>query len=49
MTVFIFLVILGVFLLWVLLAFAFRPFGKVVNRLRDDVVDAVTEQSDDKE
>lgn len=44
MPVLMFLIVAGAILLWFLLAFAFKPFGKFTMRLYDDVVDAMTEE-----
>ena len=51
MPVFIFLVFLGGILLWLLLSFAFKPFGKLANRLWQDAKDAMNdyEQEPNKE
>lgn len=39
--VFIFLVLLGVILLWFLLAFAYKPLGKVIYRIGKDAMDEI--------
>ena len=48
MPAFYILVILGVVLLWFLLAFMFKPIGKFFHRLYQDAVDAI-EEVDNKE
>lgn len=49
MPVFVFLVVLGGLLLWLLLAFAFIPVGKIANKLLKDAEEAITydENNDD--
>lgn len=44
---FVFLVFLGVVLLWFLLSFAFRPFGRFLYRIWKDAIDEMNK--DDKE
>lgn len=44
MPVFMILVFLGAVLLWFLLAFAFRPLGKVVNKLWSDATSAMFDE-----
>lgn len=39
--VFIFLVLLGAILLWFLLAFAYKPLGKVIYRIGKDAMDEI--------
>lgn len=47
MPVFWFLVVLGLCLLWLVLSFCFKPFGKLANRLWGDAQKAMSE--DDKD
>ena len=46
---FVFFVVLGGFILWVLLAFLFKFVGKIVNRLNNDVKKAMFEEAEEKE
>lgn len=48
MPVFYILVFIGAVLLWFLLAFMFKPMGKLGHRIVKDVVDAINED-DEKE
>ena len=48
MPVFIFLIFLGGFFAWVLLAFLFVPVGKLVVRLMDDVEEAMNYESEER-
>ena len=48
MPVFIFLLFLGGFFLWVLLAFLFVPVGKLVVRLMSDVEEAMSYESKER-
>ena len=43
------LVLLGGFLLWLLLAFAYRPIGKIFKRLADDAQRAMSEDDTKEE
>lgn len=45
--IFIFLVFLGTFILWFLLAFLFKPVGSIISRLVNDVEEAM--EIDNKE
>ena len=47
--VFILLVIIGVILLWFLLAFAFRPIGNLFYKLGKDAVDQMNDKDEEKE
>lgn len=46
--VFILLVIIGVVLLWFLLAFAFKPIGNLFYRLGKDAVDQMSDKKDEE-
>ena len=48
--VFILLVVSGAILLWFLLSFAYKPFGKLIHRIGKDVMDEIneTENTEDK-
>lgn len=51
--VFIFLVLLGLVILWFLLSFIFYPLGKLIHRLYQDAVDEINKkdktEKDEKE
>ena len=47
--VFIFLVLIGVVLLWFFLSFMFGFIGKITNRIIDDAKDAISEEDGGKE
>ena len=46
--VFIFLVLLGLILLWFLLAFAYKPLGKVIYKIGKDAMDEINETNETK-
>lgn len=42
--IFVFLVVIGVVILWFLLAFAFRPLGKIVRKIWMDAVNEINKE-----
>lgn len=42
------LILIGFILLWFLLAFAFKPIGKIVEHLYEDVKSVMNDESEDK-
>lgn len=47
--VFVFLLILGAVGLWFALAFLYKPFGKLLNRIWRDSVDSINDEEEEKE
>lgn len=43
----IFLILLAVVMLWLLLAFLYKPIGKIAKHIFDDVKEATTEEKTD--
>ena len=48
MPVFYILIFAGAFLLWLLLAFAFKPTGKLGRRVWKDAMDAINEEEENE-
>ena len=46
---FILLVILIVILVWFLLAFAYKPFGKVIHKIGKDAMDEINDKEEETE